>query len=236
MLPDYVFPNLSWNEVADRILADRRFPSELWDLAGSVSKPHEIQISDVIGFCNISNCDAFIVRGGGSLSLDDLALELIDVAEDHDRSSLKIKIDRDITRGGGITIAANVPDPESPIEANPFNLIVQEAYGDDAIFYYYRIRKTDHRVFVGPDAFGRTDCVVAMTFARLNSKGGRTATPCSLDCRHRAIVQSSWGFDDRGDRREFKRPSCAGCGLQKGELPVSCRRNGARGCRVLRDY
>lgn len=177
VLPDYVFPDFSWNEVADRILADRRFPSELWDLAGSVSKPHEIQISDVIGFCNISNCDAFIVRGGGSLSLDDLALELIDVAEDHDRSSLKIKIDRDITRGGGITIAANVPDPESPIEANPFNLIVQEVYGDDAIFYYYRIRKTDHRVFVGPDAFGRTDCVVAMTFARLNSKGGEPLRP-----------------------------------------------------------
>lgn len=119
VLPDYVFPDLSWNEIADRILADRRFPDELWDVAGSISKPHEIQISDAIGFCNISNCDAFIVRGGGSISLDDLTLELIDVAEDHNRSALKIKIDRDITRGGGITISANVPDPENPIEATP---------------------------------------------------------------------------------------------------------------------
>lgn len=103
MLPDYVFPDLSWNEVADRILADRRFPSELWDLAGSVSKPHEIQISDVIGFCNVSNCDAFIVKDGGSVSLDDLALELIDVAEAYDRAILKIKIDRDITRGAELS-------------------------------------------------------------------------------------------------------------------------------------
>lgn len=177
VLPDYVFPDLSWNEIADRILADRRFPDELWDVAGSISKPHEIQISDAIGFCNVSNCDAFIVRGGGSISLDDLTLELIDVAEDHNRSALKIKIDRDITRGGGITISANVPDPENPIEANPFSLIVQEAYGDDAIFYYYRIRKTDHRVFVGPDAFGWTNRVVAMTFARLNSRGDEPLRP-----------------------------------------------------------
>ncbi|GEM_PF-1840053 len=177
VLPDYVFPDFSWNEVVDRMLTDRCFPDELWDVAGSVSKPHEIQISDAIGFCNVSNCDAFIVRDGGSVSLDDLALELIDVAEAYDRAILKIKIDRDITCGGGIVISANVADLENPIEANPFSLIVQEVYGNDAIFYYYRIRKTDHRVFVGPDVLLWADRVVAMTFARLNSKGNEPLRP-----------------------------------------------------------
>lgn len=177
-LPDHAAPKGSWNDAVDKIISQRGFYSDdLWDAAGCMYTQHEIQIFDVIGFCNVSKCESYYVKGGGSLTLDDLALELIDIASDYYRLILKIKIDREITRGGGIVITANVPDPENSLEANPFGLIVQETYGDDAIFYYYFISETTYRVFVGPAFTAWTDNVVAMTFARLNSKGDEELRP-----------------------------------------------------------